>query len=167
MVRLVVFGAVDLIGRVVEHNDGVCRAEEVRILALRAVDMTIDTRCPHSDFLVVQGFLCGMSSGNEDRRYAALRRRCLHEYEWGCNGWFKKHGVNDAVLQEVDALYTEVSVMARLRIVRLGLELEQLTHLLCQRYEVPRLDECEGPWRPPLGAGPEPEPSSTFESLTT
>jgi len=151
-VRLIVFGAVDLIGHVVEHTDGVVRAEEVRILALRVVDLSYGLECNHSDFLVVRGPICGLyKGGNEGRNIGAVRRRCFPASSWGCNGWFRRHGLIDETPNSLLFWAEEQPPPEVLRTV----ELDQLTSLLCQRYEVPRLGESEGPWKPPLGAGPE------------
>lgn len=157
--RLFAVGAVDLQGKVVEHVDGVVRAERVTILALRLVDVclswdTVSTTqvgerrlsapCGHTDYHAVSGIYTD---------YWALRRRCAStssygdpSYGYGCDGY------KEAVDYE-----TPYNVPKEIKLTRSVTEIEQQ---LRQRYEVPRLPDAEGPWPYPWGSGPELKPGS-------
>ncbi len=155
LLRLFAVGAVDLQGKIVEHEDGVVRAERVTILALRLVDVvrwydlsntgewnkTISgVPCGHTEYHVVSGI---------HRDFWTLRRRCASvpsglspKLSYGCDGYDKTISFEPPynVPHEVKATVSVAEIESRLR----------------QRYEVPKLPKNEGPWLPPWGRGPQP-----------
>jgi hypothetical protein len=129
---LAVIGAVDLSGKVVEHEDGVMRAERARILALR-VDERVWRRavCGHEQYYVF--------SGLRDDSWC-LRNPCVGVGK--CQADIQNQGV---------AFWYWASPEAELKF---KIDLSDLERQLLERYEVPRLPEDRGPWvgRPPMGA---------------
>ena len=151
--KLFAVGAVDLQDKVVEHADGVVRAERVTILALRLVDVVrwydlsypggrnetiFGAPCGHTEYHVVSGIY---------RDFWALRRKCASvspglapKLSYGCDGYdkVKMFEAPYNVPHEVKATVQVAEIEGRLR----------------QRYEVPRLPDDDGPWMPPWGRGP-------------
>lgn len=140
-VRLIAVGAVDTFGRIVEHDDGVLRAEHVKILALRLVELTfLPFACEHQNYWVAS------RRGLRDEPFWVLRREHVIarvEYsrpmKHACATWVAPPGYEQQFV----------------------LSLEDVEARLLQWYEVPRLGADEGPWLPPLGAGPTARPSSS------
>jgi len=120
-VMLMAVGALDLSGKVVEHEDGVLRAERVRIMALRLDErIWIEPSCGHRDYGVYSGI-------REDcwvlRRQCGGRVRCRQD-----------NPVDDYML------FGPIVAMEFL------VTLAELERQLLERYEVPRLPEDRGPW---------------------
>lgn len=154
-IRLFAIGAVDLQGKVVEHDDGVVRAERVRILAIRLIDFVhwtdlstsgqemiqrTDLPCVHDEYHAVSGIY---------RNYWAFRRKCgppigttTPKTSYGCDGYRE--------MIDWEAPYNVPHE------VKLTLSVGQIERTLLERYEVPRLPVGEGPWVPPWGSGPSP-----------
>ncbi len=155
LLSLFAVGAVDLQGKVVEHEDGVVRAERVTILALRLVDVvrwydlsntggwnkTISgAPCGHAEYHAVSGIY---------RDFWTFRRRCAStssglspKLSYGCDGYDKTIGFEPPYNVPHE--------------IKKTVAVEELESLLRQRYEVPRLPGDDGPWSPPWGRGPQP-----------
>jgi hypothetical protein len=155
-IRLFAVGAVDVSGKVIEHEDGVVRAESMKLLALRLVDMvrgtvylppadrtmspkqvyTYGAPCGHDAYHVISNFPSYSWGGGGQG--AALpewvwvfRRECGAKNgmgDYGCKGWER--------------------VRAQTSKIELTIPTRELEQLLLQRYEVPRLPEDSGPWFP-------------------
>jgi len=120
-VMLLVVGALDVSGKVVEHADGVLRAEHVKILALR-VDERVWVRppCGHDEYGVYSGLRqdCWVL-----RRLCGGQTKCRHD------------------LPMPDEFLYGMSAELQFRT-----DLTWVEQKLCERYEVPRLPADAGPW---------------------
>lgn len=130
-------GAVDIHGRVRDHEDGVIRAEHMRILALRVVEIPYTSpTCLHQDNVYA------VNKTIEGDRLAICHCSCFYR-QLGGSGFPGGHGSFDP---SVSPLITYRSF-----------SLDELETLLIERYEVPRLPLGVGPWEPPWGRGSVPE----------
>ena len=120
-VMLMAVGALDVSGKVVEHVDGVLRAETVKILALRVDERVwIQPACGHNEY----GVYSGMRTDSWVlRRLCGGRVQCRHEFDMPDEYLF--------------------GPSAQLEFLTDVFMLEQQ---LRERYEVPRLPADRGPW---------------------
>lgn len=159
-VQIRALGAVDLEGHVVEHRDGVIRGERARVLAVRP-DLTFqsDRVCDCDRLLIVTGPQCSIEANNG--RYAALRKTCLSRLDGGCNAWLSNKLIAQADEDGHYPVYYDMSGNRVYEIVR-ETSMAEIGRQLCEYYEVPPLPSNEGPWLPPLGAGPTTPPEDAW-----
>lgn len=135
---IVVIGAVDCYGRVVEHTDGVVRAEHARVLAVRVVwpNARCPDRCPV--YWVVRTNRSYWDRSDPPPGPIAdvyvLRKPCAER--WGCRGEVTDPGMMDAIGRQLG--WTGVVARATSH---------ELERLLRERYEIPELPHGEGPWK--------------------
>lgn len=125
---LPVVGVIEVFGKIMEHTDGVVRAEHARVLALRIEIGNRQNTCGHMDYWRTA---YTPLSNNPDKGLVPLNPCCTWK---NCSMPLATEGIEAGKL----AVYA----------------LPDLEHMLLQRYEVPRFERGEGPWEPPIGAGP-------------
>lgn len=121
---LLAVGRVDAWGQIVGHDDGVIRAEHMRVLALRLVLLPAAEACPCGRLVVVQAH-------HQSSTLLQLRTPC----EPGHCGTrlLGGYGVEPVRIAETTLAAVESSLL--------------------QRYEIERLPDGEGPWYTPLVVG--------------
>lgn len=122
-VMLMAIGAVDVSGKVVEHTDGVLRAERVRILALKLDERVwVKPKCGHYEYGVYSGI---RTDSWVLRRLCGGRVQCRHEYP----------NLPDEYLYGPTAQ------------LEFRTDVATVEQQLLEYYEVPRLPADKGPWR--------------------
>ena len=124
--KVLAHGAVDTSGRIVEHDDGVVRAEHARILALRLIVVPGSYDCGH-------GLVVGSANLVPGRHYVV----------GVCTCWIK--GEESAFMYGVEASAISESLVRGVCAVR------DFEDLLLAWYEVPPLPMGVGRWRSPWG----------------
>lgn len=138
-----VLGAVDCFGRVVEHTDGVVRAEHARVLAVRVV--WPDHRCPDRcrAYVVVKPTRSYWNDPTPPpgpvEEFYVLRKPC--GVGVGCGR------LRADTVRVFDPWGVEVEREERPWEVVAETTADELERLLRERYEVPALPHGEGPWR--------------------
>lgn len=120
-VMLMAIGALDVSGKVVEHEDGVLRAERVRILALRLDErIWIEPSCGHKDYAA----------------YSGIRDDC----------WVLRRQCGGQIRCRKDNPVDEYMVFGPAVTFEFETTVVELERQLLERYEVPRLPDDKGPW---------------------
>lgn len=118
------FGAVDVFGTVVEHKDGVVRAEGAKILALRVYSSDPDLGIAWNRAESAQSSWHTEFPGREGDYQV-----CVDKPHFTGNGY---------VFEEVEAQPVPMNV-------------DELEALLLRKYDVPLMDLGRGPWYEPVG----------------